>query len=90
MDYTEILDYLFQQLPFYQRIGKAAYKSGLENTFRLDEYFRHPHRRLPAGGQQVRHAGLGRRGLDEAQLYGPADTRPVCIPLPTCSTFVNA
>lgn len=28
----------------YQRVGKAAYKSNLNNTLALDEYFGHPHR----------------------------------------------
>lgn len=28
----------------YQRVGKAAYKEGLENTYKLDDYFRSPHR----------------------------------------------
>ncbi len=27
----------------YQRVGKAAYKANLENTYKLDEYFGHPH-----------------------------------------------
>ncbi len=44
MDYQQILDYLFSQLPMYQRVGKAAYKANLNNTLALDEYFGHPHR----------------------------------------------
>lgn len=44
MNYQETLDYLFSQLPVFQRIGKAAYKADLNNTLELDEYFNHPHR----------------------------------------------
>ncbi|WP_462318225.1 bifunctional folylpolyglutamate synthase/dihydrofolate synthase [Marinilabilia sp.] len=44
MTYQETLQYLFNQLPMYQRKGKAAYKADLENTLKLDEYFNHPHR----------------------------------------------
>ncbi|MBN2480304.1 MAG: bifunctional folylpolyglutamate synthase/dihydrofolate synthase [Bacteroidales bacterium] len=44
MNYNEALSYLLNQLPMYQRIGRAAYKSGLENTYRLDAYFGSPHR----------------------------------------------
>jgi dihydrofolate synthase/folylpolyglutamate synthase len=33
-----------KQLPMFQRIGKAAYRTGLDNTLKLDEYFDHPHR----------------------------------------------
>ncbi len=41
--YQEVLDYLFSQLPMYQRTGKVAYKANLNNTLKLDEYFHHPH-----------------------------------------------
>ncbi len=43
MNYSETLDYLFSQLPMYQRIGQAAYKADLNNTLALDDYFGHPH-----------------------------------------------
>lgn len=44
MNYTETLDFLFAQLPMYQRVGKAAYKADLETTLALDTYFQHPHK----------------------------------------------
>lgn len=44
MSYQEALDFLFTSLPMYQRQGKAAYKSNLDNTHRLDRWFGHPHR----------------------------------------------
>ena len=43
-DYLEILDYLYSQLPMFQRTGAAAYKNTLDNTWVLDEMFGHPHR----------------------------------------------
>ncbi len=46
MNYADALSYLMIQLPMYQRIGAVAYKSGLDNTYRLDEYFMHPHRQF--------------------------------------------
>lgn len=45
MNYQETIDYLIGQLPMYQRTGKAAYKEGLENTFKLDAYFGSPHKK---------------------------------------------
>jgi dihydrofolate synthase/folylpolyglutamate synthase len=42
--YSEILDFLYSQLPMFQRTGPAAYKDSLENTFRLDDLFNQPHR----------------------------------------------
>ena len=44
MNYQETLNWLFAQLPMYQREGQAAYKANLDNTLQLDEYFRHPHK----------------------------------------------
>ncbi len=41
--YQEILDYLFSQLPMYQRSGTIAYKNTLGNTLFLDELYEHPH-----------------------------------------------
>jgi len=44
MNYQETLDWMFQQLPMFQRKGKAAYKANLDNTLALDEHFNHPHK----------------------------------------------
>ncbi|MDR2836285.1 MAG: bifunctional folylpolyglutamate synthase/dihydrofolate synthase [Bacteroidales bacterium] len=44
MNYDEVLEYLFNSLPMYQRIGEAAYKIGLENIIALDKYFHSPHK----------------------------------------------
>ena len=46
MTYEETLDYLYNSAPLFQHIGKDAYKEGLENTYLLDEYFEHPHRKF--------------------------------------------
>jgi len=43
MNYEETLEYLYSQMPEYQKIGHKAYKEGLENSLALDEYFQHPH-----------------------------------------------
>lgn len=42
--YQQVLDFLYSQLPMFQRTGAAAYKDNLDNTIRLDEMFDHPHR----------------------------------------------
>lgn len=44
MDYQTVLKFLFEQLPFYQRDGEAAYKADLERTLTLDQHLGHPHR----------------------------------------------
>jgi dihydrofolate synthase/folylpolyglutamate synthase len=48
MNYQESLAYLVEQLPMYQRIGHLAYRTGLDNTHKLDEHFKSPHRHFPA------------------------------------------
>ncbi len=46
MNYQQTLDFLFSQLPMYQRSGKAAYKANLDNTLALDTYFDSPHKKF--------------------------------------------
>lgn len=58
MNYQETLNWLFAQLPMYQREGKAAYKANLDNTLALDEYFQHPHRQF----QTIHIAGTNGKG----------------------------
>ncbi|MGB3590810.1 MAG: folylpolyglutamate synthase/dihydrofolate synthase family protein [Nonlabens sp.] len=47
MNYEQTLEWLFTQLPMYQRNGKSAYKSDLSNITRLDAHLGHPHRNYP-------------------------------------------
>ena len=44
MNYQETIEFLYNQLPMYQRIGKAAYKADLNTTIKLDNYFNNPHK----------------------------------------------
>lgn len=46
MTYQEAVEYLFDQLPMYQRTGASAYKNNLDNTLKLDAWFDHPHTRF--------------------------------------------
>lgn len=43
MNYDETLQYLYNQMPEFQRIGQSAYKPGLDNTYKLDAIFDKPH-----------------------------------------------
>ncbi|MFV0555107.1 MAG: bifunctional folylpolyglutamate synthase/dihydrofolate synthase, partial [Mangrovibacterium sp.] len=42
-NYDDCLQYLYSQLPMFQRSGAAAYKANLDNTLALDTMFGHPH-----------------------------------------------
>lgn len=58
MNYQETLNWLFNQLPMYQRQGKAAYKADLKNTLELDQYFDYPHKNF----KSIHVAGTNGKG----------------------------
>ena len=43
MKYQETLDYMYSQLPMFQRIGGAAYKANLDNTIAILNLLKNPH-----------------------------------------------
>ena len=43
MNYKETCEYLFSQMPMFERQGANGYKEGLHNTIELDAHFGHPH-----------------------------------------------
>ena len=58
MTYPEAVTFLYQQLPAYQRVGKAAFKADLINIRRLVERLGNPHERFPS----VHIAGTNGKG----------------------------
>ncbi|MDA3930047.1 MAG: bifunctional folylpolyglutamate synthase/dihydrofolate synthase [Prolixibacteraceae bacterium] len=58
MDYNATLEYLYKQLPMYQRSGVVAYKNNLDNTLALDEQFNHPHKNF----KSIHVAGTNGKG----------------------------
>lgn len=58
MNYPETLEFMYSQLPAYHRIGKAAYKSDLNNSLALDSYLGHPH----SGYKTIHVAGTNGKG----------------------------
>ena len=58
MNYTECLDFLYSQLPMFQRQGAAAYKADLSNTIALMEMLNQPQKSFPA----VHIAGTNGKG----------------------------
>ncbi len=46
LNYSETIEFLYTRLPMFQRKGPAAYKNSLENTFRLDTLYKHPHKKF--------------------------------------------
>ena len=48
MNYKQALDYMYSQLPMFQRIGAAAYKANLDNTLALCNLNNNPYSDFPA------------------------------------------
>ena len=44
--YQNTLDWMFAQLPMYHKVGAAAYKKDLNNTWLLSEHLSHPERKI--------------------------------------------
>jgi len=45
--YKQTLDFLFSQLPMFQRVGQAAFKKDLSRTLAMDKILGHPHKNYP-------------------------------------------
>ncbi|WP_026915099.1 bifunctional folylpolyglutamate synthase/dihydrofolate synthase [Christiangramia portivictoriae] len=56
--YQETLEWMFQQLPMYQRVGKSAFKKDLSNTLRLAEHLGHPENKF----RSIHVAGTNGKG----------------------------
>jgi dihydrofolate synthase/folylpolyglutamate synthase len=46
MNYTQTIDYLFNKLPMFSRIGEAAIKKDLTNTIALCAFLGHPEQKI--------------------------------------------
>lgn len=64
MNYRETLDWMFSQLPMYQRQGASAYKKDLTNTIKLIEHLNHPESQL----KMVHVAGTNGKGSTSSMI----------------------
>lgn len=64
MNYQEALDFLFNALPMYQRVGKSAFKKDLTNTLHLCETLGNPQNRF----KSVHVAGTNGKGSSSHML----------------------
>jgi len=46
MNYKETLDYMYSQLPMFQRIGRPAFKPNLSNSWKLMDLLDNPHNKI--------------------------------------------
>src|SRR5690348_12136311 len=64
MTYRETLDYLYEQLPMFHRIGAAAYKADLKNTLAICELLNHPENKF----RSIHVAGTNGKGSTSHML----------------------
>ncbi len=58
MNYQQTLDFLFSQLPMFHRIGPAAYKANLDNTWALANHLGNPEKKF----RSIHIAGTNGKG----------------------------
>ncbi len=58
MNYQETLDYMYSQLPMFQRIGRPAFKPDLGNSHKLMEMLGHPEKKI----KSIHVAGTNGKG----------------------------
>lgn len=64
MTYQDTLNWMFSQLPMYQKIGKAAFKKDLSNTIKLVENLGHPEKSF----KSIHVAGTNGKGSTSHML----------------------
>ena len=64
MTYQETLNWMFVQLPMYQKQGKTAYKEDLSNTLVLAKHLKHPEHQF----KSVHVAGTNGKGSTSHML----------------------
>ena len=64
MDYAQTVEYLFNQLPMYSRIGAAAYRKDLTNTWQLTDAIGNPERKF----KSIHVAGTDGKGSTSHML----------------------
>ncbi len=64
MNYQQTLDWLFTQLPMYQKQGASAYRKDLHNTILLSDYLGNPEKRI----KTIHIAGTNGKGSTSSMI----------------------
>jgi dihydrofolate synthase / folylpolyglutamate synthase len=64
MTYEQTIEYLYEKLPVFHRIGKKAYKADLSNTLALCEHLDNPHQKF----KSIHIAGTNGKGSSSHYL----------------------
>lgn len=85
MTYRETTEYLFNQLPMFERIGDKGYKSGLDNSLSLDVHFGHPHSNF----KTIHIAGTNGKGSCSSMIAAMLQTAGYKVGLYTSPHLVD-
>ena len=58
MDYQQTLDYLYEKLPMFTRVGVSAFKKDLDNTIKFCAHLDHPEEKF----KSIHVAGTNGKG----------------------------
>ena len=64
LNYSQTVDWMFQQLPMFQRVGSTAFKKDLTNILLLSEHLRNPEKKFKA----IHVAGTNGKGSTSHML----------------------
>ncbi len=64
MTYQQTVDYLYEQLPMFHRVGAPAYKANLDNTHLICEFLKHPENKF----KTIHVAGTNGKGSSSHML----------------------
>ncbi|MGY5354899.1 bifunctional folylpolyglutamate synthase/dihydrofolate synthase [Wenyingzhuangia sp. IMCC45467] len=85
MNYQETLDWLFNQLPMYQKDGAKAYKKDLSNTLLLMDYLGNPEQQIKA----IHVAGTNGKGSTSHMLASILQEQGYQVGLYTSPHLIN-
>lgn len=89
-EYQKEIDFIFNQFPSYQKVGKIAYKPGIETMRQMDAVLGHPHRKF----KTIHIAGTNGKGsvshmTASALMRLHLDGRPLRVGLYTSPHLVD-
>ena len=79
VNYKSAINWLFEQLPQYQRQGGSAYKPGLERTQKLMAHLGHPEQKI----KSIHIAGTNGKGSTAHMLASVLQSAGYCVGLYT-------
>ncbi len=77
--YRQTIDFLFRQLPMFQRVGTTAFKKDLSRTLAMDKILGHPHKKYPT----IHIGGTDGKGCTSRIVAGIVQAKGVKVVLLT-------